>query len=463
MRNVSLTVVITLLIFIYGGCAINPITGKKEVMIFSDKQEVALGKNSDPDIRWQFGGTYDDPEIQRYVEKIGQSVAAVSHRSDIPYHFTVVDDSVVNAFALPGGYIYISRGLLAHLDNEAQLSAILGHETGHVAARHGMKRLQSILGFNVLLGIVDQVASGSEDYRRWRGLIKTTSQVAFTMVIQGYSRGDELESDELGALYASKAGYDPDGMMQTLEILGSLHNGEPSAIEELFRSHPKDSKRIENVKDYIKEMPPERQNGILNKSEFALAVKDLKLAQEAYNHYDKAEFHRREGRYQEALDEYNKALQMRNLAKPHHGIGLVYEAQGNYDSAIREYETVLQIDPNYIFSLNAIGRSYIKLKRYNDALPKLKKAVEIYENFDDAYANMGEAYYNLNKYSESVEPLEMALALNENHPRAHTTLGLTYEALGEKEKAIAEYEKAVAVAPQNDYTNIAKDRLEKLK
>ena len=142
----------TILLFCaVGGCAENPVTGEKEIMLISTVQEVELGKNSDPDIRWQFGGVYRDDQLAAYVNSVGQRVAAVSHRADIPYHFTIVDSSVANAFALPGGYIYITRGLLVRLGNEAQLSSVLGHEIGHVTARHGAKRLTSILGFNPAL------------------------------------------------------------------------------------------------------------------------------------------------------------------------------------------------------------------------------------------------------------------------------------------------------------------------
>jgi tetratricopeptide (TPR) repeat protein len=107
--------------------------------------------------------------------------------------------------------------------------------------------------------------------------------------------------------------------------------------------------------------------------------------------------------------------------------------------------------------------TYIAMERYNNAVPAFKKAVQIYENFDDAHANLGEAYYKLKQHSEATEPLEMAIALNENHPRAHTTLGLVYEATGKIEKAIEEYEKAIEVAPEEDYTNAARQRLSQLK
>lgn len=442
------------------GCAVSPITGERELMLFSDAQEIELGKNADPDIRWQFGGVYRDPQLSAYVDSVGQRVAAVSHRTNITYHFTVVDSSVVNAFALPGGYIYITRGLLVLLENEAQLASVLGHEAGHVNARHGVKRLQSILGFNVLLAVLDQVASGGENYQKWRGVIKTTSSVAFATVSLGYSRKDEFQADELGTTYAYKGGYDPEGMIQLLEILKSMHDREPSAVEEFFSSHPRSSARIEAVENQISQIPVEQRKGTLKKPEYEAKISDLVVAQKAYEHYDKAEVHRKEGRYQEALAEYNNALEIKkNMAPPHHGIGLVYQAQGNNAAAIDEYKTAVTIDPDYIFANNDMGMTYISMGQYNDAVSALEKAIQVYENFDDAHANLGEAYYKLKQYPEATKSLEMAVALNENHPRAHTTLGLTYEAVGNTEKAIEEYEKAVKVAPDDSYTNTARQRL----
>jgi len=453
---------LSIILLIMNGCAVSPITGERELILFSDSQEIELGKNADADIKWQFGGVYNDPQISEYVDTVGQRVAKVSHRPEIPYHFTVVDSSVVNAFALPGGYIYITRGLLAKLDNEAQLASVLGHEIGHVTARHGIKRLQYTLGFNVLLGVIDHVvASGNENYQKWRGLIKTTSSVAFATVALGYSRKDEFQADELGTLYSFKAGYNPEGMIQLLNTLKSLHEQEPSSVEEFFMSHPRTSSRIEEVEDQISKFDTEQQDG-LKKSKYKSQIESLMLVNKAYEHYDKAEVYRKKGQYPQALEEYKKSLQIKNLAKPHYGIGLVYHAQGKYNMAIVEYKKAVNIDSNY-YAYNHMGMAYIETGDYNNAISNLKKAIKIYENFDDAHANLGEAYYKLKQNSEAIESLELAIALNENHPRVHTTLGLVYEAVGNTEKAIEEYEKAITVAPKDNYTNIARQRLTQIK
>jgi predicted Zn-dependent protease len=464
MRYTRYIISIALLLSIVTGCAVSPITGKREFKLISDAQEIELGKNADPDIRWHFGGVYSDDELSAYINSVGQRVAAVSYRGGITYHFTVVDSSIANAFALPGGYIYITRGLLSMMDNEAQLAAVLGHEVGHVSARHGMKRLESLLGVNLIASLADYLIFGSGDHQTERGTVKVLGNVALATVSLGYSRKDEYQADELGTTYSLNAGYDSEGMIQLLEILKNMHDREPSSVEEFFMSHPRSSARIEAVKKQIAKLPDEERKGELKQAEYKTKIRDLMVMQKAYEHYDKAEALRKEGKYQQALSEYNEALKVRkDMAKPHHGIGLVYQAQGKYNQAIDEYKKALKVDPDYVFAYNDMGIAYISAGRYNDAVPPLKKAIEIYENFDHAYANLGEAYYKLKQYPDATKSLEMAITLNENHPRAHTTLGLTYEATGNREKAIEEYEKAVKVAPDEGYTNTARQRLAELK
>lgn len=463
MRYIEFCIIVGVLLCIVTGCAVNPVTGEKEIMLFSDAQEVNLGQNADPDIRWQFGGLYNDPKVTAYVNGVGQKAAAVSHRSNIKYHFAVVDSSVANAFALPGGFIYITRGLLVRLDNEAQLAAVLGHEIAHVTARHGIKRLQTTLGFNILLAIVDQVAAaGSEGYRQRRGFVKAASTIAYGTVALGYSRDNEFQADELGTIYARGAGYNPKGMVQLLGVLKSMHSREPSWIEKYLMSHPPATERIGAVETQITQFPKDQGMGQMKKAGYHNGIGDLLEVQKAYDLYDKAEEHRSKGEFQEALSEYRKSLKIKDIAKPHHGMGLVYHAQGKHSRAIGEYKKSIKIDSEYIFAHNSMGLAYMASKDYKNAVPAFKNAIGVYENFSNAHANLGETYYNLKQYPTAIESLEMAIALNNKHPRAHTNLGLTYEATGNTTKAIEEYKMAVQVAPNEKYTGTARQRLEKL-
>jgi predicted Zn-dependent protease len=187
--------------FLLAGCATNPVTGKREFTLVSSEQELAMGREGHAAVMSEFG-VCDDPALQAYVDSIGQALARVSHLPALQWHFTVLDDPLVNAFALPGGYIYVTRGILAHMNSEAQLAGVLGHEIGHVTARHSAQRAtqQQLTGLGVSLA---GIFSGS--FQRY----SREAQQALGLLLLKFSRDQENESDRLGVDYAVKAGWDP--------------------------------------------------------------------------------------------------------------------------------------------------------------------------------------------------------------------------------------------------------------
>jgi predicted Zn-dependent protease len=235
------------------GCATNPVTHKPEIMLFSDQDEMKMGKEGNDAVVKQFG-RYDDSTLQGYLDQVGQNIARVNHRQDLPYHYMVVDSSILNAFALPGGYIYINRGLLAYLNNEAQLASVLGHETGHVAARHGVKKYQKTIGAQLVLAGVSLATESP-------GLAVGTN-LLLSAILQGYSRKDERQADELGALYMYRAGYDPREMPAFFKILNQLEKQSPNLIEQLFASHPPTPDRVEKTEAHAGELIKEKTTGL---------------------------------------------------------------------------------------------------------------------------------------------------------------------------------------------------------
>jgi predicted Zn-dependent protease len=235
------------------GCATNPVTHKPEIMFFSDQDEIKTGKEGNDAVVKQFG-RYDDSTLQEYLDQVGQNIARVNHRQDLPYHYMVVDSSILNAFALPGGYIYINRGLLAYLNNEAQLASVLGHETGHVAARHGVKKYQKAIGAQLVLAGVSLATESP-------GLAVGTNLLLST-ILQGYSRKDERQADELGALYMYRAGYDPREMPAFFKILNQLEKQSPNLIEQLFASHPPTPDRVQKTEAHAGELIKEKITGL---------------------------------------------------------------------------------------------------------------------------------------------------------------------------------------------------------
>jgi predicted Zn-dependent protease len=212
-------------------CAVNPATGRREFMLVTESQEIQMGQDADPQISASYG-VVEDQGLQDYVSRLGMQLAEVSERPQLPWSFKVVDDPIVNAFALPGGFIYVTRGILAQFDSEAELAGVLGHEVGHVTARHGASQMsrQQLQQASVGLGMVM-----SERFRHYGGLAVGVLQV----MNMSYSRGDESESDRLGLRYITDVGYHADAMIGVFQMLAAAGGGVPEGrLPEWQSTHP---------------------------------------------------------------------------------------------------------------------------------------------------------------------------------------------------------------------------------
>ncbi len=229
--------------FILSACAGNP-TGGANFVLMSESAELEKGRELHAEMLQQ-NPIYQDPELQAYVEKIGQKMAAVSHRPELDYVFTIIDSPDINAFALPGGFVYVNRGLLTYLNSEAQLAAVLGHEIGHVTARHAVRQQTAARSANA--ASIALIFATGVDMR------ETTSLISGAL-ISGYGRDMELEADSLGAEYLSKAGYNPLAMVQVIEVLKNhedftkrTSNRTAVSYHGLFASHPRNDTRLQEV------------------------------------------------------------------------------------------------------------------------------------------------------------------------------------------------------------------------
>jgi len=211
-------------------CATNPVTGRRELSLVSPEREVQIGREGHDAILAEYG-LYDDRAIAAYVDSVGQSLARVSHLPSLHWTFTVLDDPTVNAFATPGGYIYITRGILAHLESEAQLAGVLGHEIGHVTHRHSAQRIthQQLAGFGLTLA-----GALSEGFRRYGD----AAQTALGVLMLKYSRDDENQADELGVAYSTQAGYDPREIPATYTMLKRVGERAGQRLPAFLSTHP---------------------------------------------------------------------------------------------------------------------------------------------------------------------------------------------------------------------------------
>ena len=212
------------------GCAVNPATGKRELSLMSTDQEVQIGHDGYPAVVAEYG-LYDDPRLAAYVDSLGHKLAAVSHLPTLDWHFTLLDDPTVNAFAMPGGYIYITRGIMAHLGSEAQLAGVIGHEIGHVTARHAAKQMTQQQLAGVGLGVAGLFSTTVRQYGQ-------VAQQALGLMMLKYSRDDETQADQLGVDYATKAGYDPREIPKTYEMLARVGAHAGQRLPSFLSTHP---------------------------------------------------------------------------------------------------------------------------------------------------------------------------------------------------------------------------------
>ena len=239
MKNLFLVTLVAVL-SIFTNCSRNPVTGKKQVVLMSTEQELAMGKEADPQIIQQYG-LYEDSSLQQYFRQKGNEMVAISHRSNIQYGFRIINSEVLNAFAVPGGYVYFTRGIMAYFNNEAEFAGVLGHEIGHIAARHSVaqQRNQTLGQIGIIAGMVlsPTLAQFGEAASQGLGLL---------MLKNG--RDDERQADELGVEYSAKIGYDPQHMANFFRTLE--RQGEGSGQEELptfLSTHPSPGERLTTV------------------------------------------------------------------------------------------------------------------------------------------------------------------------------------------------------------------------
>lgn len=224
-------------------CAVNPATGEREFSLIGEQQEIEMGREADQQVSASLG-LVDDPELQRYVSDIGLRLAASSERPNLPWAFKVVDDPVVNAFALPGGFIYVTRGILANFETEAELAGVLGHEIGHVTARHSVSQMsrQQLQQIGLGVGMIF-----SEGVRRYGDLLAA----GIGVLNLRYSRGDETESDELGVRYMTRTGYDPEALVGVFDMLASVSGGQDGRVPEWQLTHPYPENRESHIREVI--------------------------------------------------------------------------------------------------------------------------------------------------------------------------------------------------------------------
>ena len=351
-------------------CGTNPVTKKKEFQFVSQEKEIAIGKENYSPARQSQGGDYIiDPELTAYVQGIGKRLAAVSDRPELPYEFVVLNDSVPNAWAMPGGKIAFNRGLLYELNSEAELAAVMGHEIVHAAARHGAKSMERGI---FMQGAMIAVGIGAQN-TNYSNLIVGASQLGAQLTMSKYGRDAESEADHYGMGYMKKAGYDPSAAVSLQETFVRLSAGRNSNfIEGLFASHPPSPERVAANKITLAKVGAGGDMGV---DAYTKNVGRVKATQPAYKAYDEGVAALKKGDTATATTLAQKAIK----GEPREAhfqelLGDIAFTQKKPQEAINYYAKAIGMQPEYFKPHAQTGIALYKMGRKAEAEAYLKKA-----------------------------------------------------------------------------------------
>ncbi len=407
------------------GCAKNPVTGETQFMLVSEEQEIALDKKSSPQQLSNDYGVVRSMELDDYVGKVGKSLSDTSHRPHMPYNFNVVNANYVNAYAFPGGTIACTRGILLEVDNEAELAALLGHETGHVNARHTASRMSSQILISGAAGIGGALI-GAKYGNTWGAAAGGIAGIGAGLLLASYSRDDERQADALGMQYMTNAEYNPDGMIGLMEMLNEQHTAEPSVLEIMFATHPMSSERLATAR--------ERANS-----------KYLGARQYAY--------------YRERYMDNTAKLRALGPAIKKMQEAEKLGGQKKYDEAEDAMQAALKKAPDDYAGLLIMSKLLAAQKKYDEALAYAEQAHEVYPEEAQASALTGMLALNTNQYSKAHDSLADYDKALPGNPSVGFYKGFAQEKMGNRKKAAQEYYNFLQQVNEGDEAKHAYQRL----
>jgi predicted Zn-dependent protease len=383
----KLCTIILVSVLAVSGCATNPVTGKSEFAWVSEEEEIRIGEEVYAPMQQSQGGEYDvDEDLTLYISEVGERLAAVSDR-ELPYEFVVLNSSVPNAWALPGGKIAINRGLLTELQSEAELAAVLGHEIVHAAARHTAQRQERATFLQ--LGAVGAAILGSRygygDYALG------AASVGAQLINQTYGRGDESESDFYGMQYMSRAGYDPQGAVTLQQTFVRLSEGQQQDwLSGLFASHPPSQARVDANIETAASLP---QGGELGVERYRAAMQMTRDAKPAYDAYGEGLKALHEGNADDALDRAESAIEMFPEEANFYALrGDARIAKEQYAPAVDDFDSAIERRDSYFYYYARRGQLHEEFGRDDAAVADLERSIE--------YLPTGGAYYSLGNIAE---------------------------------------------------------------
>lgn len=364
---------IFLLLLTVAGCAVNPVTGRQELHLVSSASEIDMGvKNYLPAQQSQGGLYYLDSVLTSYVKQTGMQLVQVSDRPQLPYDFVVLNNSVPNAWALPGGKIAVNRGLLLELENKAELAAVLAHEIVHAAARHSAKAVERGMLLQAGTLGVGMAVAGKDSAK----LLVGAASLGATLINQRYTREQELEADYYGMVYMARAGYDPRAAITLQEKFVRLNKERRrNWLTGLFATHPPSQERVNANRANAKKMAP---GDVIGREEYLARIGSLQKTKQAYS------FH----------DEGQKAL-----------------IEKNFSEAYSLAEKAISVEPREAFFYGLKGDSFLARKQYQDAIREYNEAIRRNDGYFLFYLGRGRAERQLGMSSEAWRDLEQSNTL----------------------------------------------------
>jgi predicted Zn-dependent protease len=406
------------------GCAIDPVTGKQQLMLVSEDTEIQIDKQYAPiQISADFGEAQDS-QLNRYVSEVGNKMAAKSHRAHMPYSFRVVNATYVNAYAFPGGTIAATRGIMLELDNEAELAALLGHELGHVNARHSAEQMskgqltQAVVGLGSVLVGTQSAALGD--------LAGQLGQISAGALLAKYSRDNEREADALGMQYMVGAGYGSQGFVGLMDMLNSMSKHKSTTVDLLFATHPMSQERHDTAVQAANTKYESAIKGPLNRERYMDHTAGLRAQKEAIQEIQNGEKEMAQKKYDAAGNHFRKALKK----APNDYVGLCMMSISNL--ARKEY---------------AVGRQYAEM------------AQKAYPKEAQAYHLSGFAKVQLKDFEGAYEEFSAFEELLPGNPNTIFFKGYCREGMNQIEPAADEYRRYLQVVREGKYAQHAYRRL----
>ncbi len=426
-----------LLLLLPAACVTNPVTGHRQFVLVSESQELQMGDEALPSIVYSYEHEYRDPELKRYLGTIVLRLHAVSHRANLPVDFRILDTSLPNAFAIPG-HVFVTRGLLVLLQNEGQFAAVMGHEMGHVAARHSA--VGSTRGMVAKLGLGLLGSALGED-------LAGGAVLGFRLFSLHYGRSQEYQADKLGAYYAWRAGWDPQCAVEVQEILMKLGGSDPGLLSTLFSTHPPGKDRVKKLEKEIPTFGLSRRD-IQGDGRFA-ARWNRRLASLRRNHqvyrkyYDPARKLLAAGKPGRALALLRKGMGLAPGLAPFHRLaGDALTALKRDGEAVRAYREAVRLDRKYVQPVFGLGRLAWRERSYSRAEGFFRECLAKFPEYTAAAYGLGLSLHRQGKWAEAVKPLLRAAKEGAGAP-CLAVLGDCLDKLKRYDQALKVY-KAVA-------------------